>query len=56
MEDVPVSVRDEANAILGTTIATDKGRTFPDIEAFSRCLTFLATLSDNPRWDFLRNG
>jgi hypothetical protein len=56
MEDVPVAVRDAANEILRTTIATENGRTFPDREAFGKCLTFLAELSDNPRWDFLRGG
>jgi hypothetical protein len=54
ISEVPVAVRDAANEVLSTTIATANGRTFPDRESFGRCLHLLAVLTDNPKWGFLR--
>jgi len=54
--EIRMEIAKEADAILDTTIAAEGGRQFPDREAFGRCLTFLATLTDDPKWDFLRGG
>jgi hypothetical protein len=55
-EDVPEPIRDEAKRLLSMTIATENGRTFNDRSDFAECLDFLAVLTDDPTWDFLRGG
>ena len=53
-DDIASPIKKAAAAILSTTIATEKGRTFNDREDFGRCLYLLAVLSNAPEWDFLR--
>lgn len=54
IHDVPIAIRDAANDVLRLTIAAEGGRMFPTRKEFERCLSLLATLSDNPTWSFLR--
>ena len=54
--EIRMEIAKEAGAILDTTVAAEGGRQFLDREAFGRCLTFLAILTDDPKWDFLRGG
>lgn len=55
-DDIAEPIKQAADAVLSTTIATENGRTFPDREAFGRALYLLAVLSNDPKWDFLRGG
>jgi hypothetical protein len=55
-DDVPQPIRDEAKRLLGMTIGSKIGRQFMDRADFGECLYFLAVLTDDPRWDFLRGG
>ena len=55
-EDVPEPIREEAMRLLSLTIPAEGGRQFPYRHQFVQCLYFLAVLTDDPRWDFLRGG
>lgn len=55
-DDVVQPIRAEACRLLDLTIATENGRMFPDRRVFGECLYFLAVLTDDPKWGFLRGG
>lgn len=48
-----MGVADEAQRILGLTIAAEDGRQFPSRAEFAECLAFLAALSCDQAWAFL---